>query len=92
MEQINLCEFSDMLRFAEQNHGIFYNKAHDLFVKADKFSGQIYVEEIKHELLNYRDKLDENQIMVYTVIVEFAKYHSSKRRTIKEFYIAPKNW
>jgi len=92
MEKINLCEFSELLQFAEKKHGILYNKAHEMFVKADKFSGQVYVEELENEVLNYSDKLSADEITVNNIIIDFAAYHSSKLRTIKEFYIAPKNW
>ena len=88
MKQVNMCGFPDILMFAERTvDGLFYNGAHDLFVRADVFSGEVYVEDMKHELENYREQLSEDQIKVYEIVVAFAKEHD-----VKEFCFEPKNW
>ena len=87
MKKINICSLSDILVFGEREFGIPYNKLHDIMVDADICGGEVYLDDIIHQVENYPEETDVNEMKASMVIIDFAKYHD-----VTEFHIAPKSW
>ena len=81
MKTISICDFSDVLFYAEKM-GFFWNQAHELLVNAELYIGHITNE----DYLDGYNFMGNEHTEARNIIKSFMEHHK-----IEEFYITPKN-